>query len=99
MYASKLPFVREPLPAPVRRRIERTWLLVQERAAAMTTVSSFAAGAEPALMHGDVSGPNIVWSPAPVLIDWEFVRLGDPADEIASLFGQNALTASQRAAF
>ena len=35
----------------------------------------------------------------PCLTDWEYTRLGDPADEIAYTFDQNALTPSQREAF
>jgi thiamine kinase-like enzyme len=34
-----------------------------------------------------------------VLIDWEYARLGDPADEVAYIFGQHGLSAAQRAAF
>ena len=41
----------------------------------------------------------MLWNPSPYLIDWEYARLGDPADEIAYTFDQNALTASQREAF
>jgi hypothetical protein len=40
-----------------------------------------------------------LWGRDPVLIDWEYTRLGDPADEIAYLFDQNALTEPQRRAF
>ena len=34
-----------------------------------------------------------------MLIDWEYARLGDPADEIAYLFDQNGLSPGQREAF
>lgn len=34
-----------------------------------------------------------------MLIDWEYTRLGDPADEIAYLFDQNGLDPSRREAF
>lgn len=34
-----------------------------------------------------------------MLIDWEFARLGDPADEIGSMFGQHELSEPQRQAF
>ena len=37
--------------------------------------------------------------PGPVLIDWEYARLGDPADEIAYLLDQNDLSPGQREAF
>jgi thiamine kinase-like enzyme len=51
------------------------------------------------LLHGDPGAGNIIWTPQPVLIDWEYARLGDPADEIAYIFGQHGLAASQREAF
>jgi len=34
-----------------------------------------------------------------VLVDWEYARVGDPADEIAYLFDQNALAPAQRDGF
>ena len=37
--------------------------------------------------------------PGPVLIDWEYARLGDPADEIAYLFDQNGLSPGHRGHF
>ena len=52
-----------------------------------------------ALLHGDIASGNILWSPDPGLIDWEYTRLGDPADEIAYLFDQNGLTPPRRQAF
>jgi thiamine kinase-like enzyme len=51
------------------------------------------------LLHADISGANVLWVPEPVLIDWEYVRLGDPADEVAYLFTQNALSEPQQEAF
>lgn len=50
------------------------------------------------LLHGDVAPGNVLWNPRPCLIDWEYARLGDPADEMAYTFDQNALTPSQRQA-
>jgi thiamine kinase-like enzyme len=52
-----------------------------------------------ALLHGDIGPGNILWGRDPVLIDWEYARLGDAADEIAYTFDQNRLTAPQREAF
>jgi aminoglycoside phosphotransferase (APT) family kinase protein len=44
------------------------------------------------MLHGDLVAENIVWSPSgPVLIDWEFRRLGDPAEDLAYLTELNAL--------
>jgi aminoglycoside phosphotransferase (APT) family kinase protein len=53
------------------------------------------------LLHGDPSSGNILWPPEsePVFIDWEYSRLGAPADEIAYLFSQEDLSDAQRAAF
>lgn len=43
------------------------------------------------LLHGDLVAANIVWTPRPVLVDWEFWRQGDPAEDLAYLFEVNAL--------
>jgi thiamine kinase-like enzyme len=51
------------------------------------------------LLHADVSGANVIWSPHPVLIDWEYARLGDAADDVGYLFTQNDLGEVHRAAF
>lgn len=51
------------------------------------------------LLHADLGPENVVWGASPVLIDWEYSRIGDPADEIAYLFDQNGLDAPQRDAF
>jgi aminoglycoside phosphotransferase (APT) family kinase protein len=40
----------------------------------------------PVLLHGDPWSGNVVWSPAgPVLVDWEFARAGEPAEDLAYL--------------
>jgi aminoglycoside phosphotransferase (APT) family kinase protein len=97
--AGRLSFVRAPLSADVQHRVRRTWRLVDERAATIRNRPVAASAAAARLLHGDVSGGNVIWSPEPVLIDWEFARLGDPADEIASMFGQHELGSSPREAF
>jgi len=51
------------------------------------------------LLHGDISGANLLWASRPVLIDWEYARLGDPADELAYLFTQNGLSRVRQEAF
>lgn len=38
------------------------------------------------LLHGDLAGANIIWTPDPTLVDWEFWRMGDPAEDLAYLF-------------
>jgi aminoglycoside phosphotransferase (APT) family kinase protein len=52
---------------------------------------SFRTGETLALPYGDIGPGNVLWGREPALIDWEYTRLGDPADEIAYLFDQNAL--------
>ncbi len=51
------------------------------------------------LLHADLGPGNVVRGASPVLIDWEYARIGDPADEIAYLFDQNGLDAPQRDVF
>ncbi len=48
------------------------------------------------MLHGDLTEQNILWTPDPVLIDWEFWRMGDPAEDLASLIALN--TAPRRVA-
>lgn len=44
------------------------------------------------LLHGDLVGENVVWTPSgPRLVDWEFSRRGDPAEDLAYLAELNAL--------
>lgn len=88
-------YVRDPMPLDIRRRIERARQLTNERIPAMRSAPAI----PHVLQHGDIAGGNIIWNRGPVLIDWEYARLGDPADEIAYLFSQNALAPSQRQAF
>jgi aminoglycoside phosphotransferase (APT) family kinase protein len=45
------------------------------------------------LVHGDLWSGNIVWTAGgPALVDWEYLRLGDPAEEIAYLAAMDDLT-------
>ncbi|HTI32040.1 MAG TPA: phosphotransferase [Miltoncostaea sp.] len=46
-----------------------------------------------AFLHGDLVAANVLWPPdgGPVLIDWEFARMGDPAEDLAYLAELNAL--------
>ncbi len=50
-------------------------------------------GAAFALLHGDLVAANVLWPPGggPVLIDWEFHRMGDPAEDLAYLAELNEL--------
>ena len=51
------------------------------------------------LLHGDLVEANIVWGPdGPSLVDWEFWRLGDPAEDLAYLVEINGMTDALTAA-
>ncbi len=94
--AARLPLVRDPLPAPLQRRFEEVAVWAEKAVDQLRRAD----GAGPLrLLHGDVSPGNVLWTPRPVLIDWEYARIGDPADEIGYVFGQNALRADQREGF
>lgn len=97
--ASYLPRLREPLPTSVRSRVDRAFSLVATSRERPRRAAYFRVDDRLVLLHGDVASANIVWSHKPVLIDWEYARMGDPADEVAYIFGQHGLTAPQRAAF
>lgn len=92
-------WIRDPLPAPIQADLRRAAESVQLRLQAQLDTSSFSTGEALALLHGDIGPGNVLWGPEPVLIDWEYARLGDPADEIAYTFDQNGLTIAQREAF
>jgi aminoglycoside phosphotransferase (APT) family kinase protein len=96
---SKLQSVRDPLPVLLQRRMKRALRQVNERLETARSVESFEANEGLVLLHGDVAAGNIIWAPEPVLIDWEYARLGDPSDEVAYVFSQNILTTAQRKAF
>lgn len=97
--ASYLPRLRHPPPAAVRSRVERAFSLVATRADWARRAESFRREDRLVLLHGDVAQGNILWSKDPVLIDWEYARLGDAADEVAYVFGQHGFTTAQRSAF
>ena len=49
---------------------------------------------------GTPTGSNVVWSGSVAqLVDWEDVRLGDPAEEVAFVFTENQLPEAGRARF
>lgn len=51
-------------------------------------------GREFSLIHGDLSAGNILWSGDAVrLIDWEYVRFGDPAEDLAYLLSEQPIGA------
>ena len=52
------------------------------------------------LLHGDMGAENMIWSEGRVrLVDWEDVRLGDAAEEVAYILMENALSDRGRGAF
>jgi aminoglycoside phosphotransferase (APT) family kinase protein len=95
----RLPLLRDPLPARVQDRLKRAALLVKERVEEAREIESFSSDERLVLLHGDIADGNVIWGPEPVLIDWEYARLGDPADEVAYVFTQNDLSPTQREAF
>lgn len=95
----KLRSVRDPLAASVQRRLHDALLLVTSSVDRVRTANRSGTDDRLVLQHGDIASGNVVWGSTPVLIDWEYARLGDPADEIAYIFGQNDLSAPQRKAF
>ena len=46
------------------------------------------------LLHGDLVSSNMLWTPRPQLVDWEFWRMGDPAEDLAYLVEVNAMPES-----
>ena len=92
-------YVRDPLPTSVQSRLERAVVLTKKTLTRARSAESGGVEQTRVLQHGDVAGGNIIWGDGPVLIDWEYARLGDPADELAYIFSQNALPEPQREAF
>ena len=95
----RLPFVGDPLPRPVQRRLQQDLSLMSETVERARAAGVFRPTDALALLHGDPAGGNIIWVPEPVLIDWEYARFGDPADEIAYIFNQNELDEPYRQDF
>ncbi|MGI8572001.1 MAG: phosphotransferase [Solirubrobacteraceae bacterium] len=95
----RLVWARDPLPAPTQARLRGVADSLERGLEGLRDAESFKTDETLALLHGDIGPGNILWGPDPVLIDWEYARLGDPADEIAYLFDQNGLSPRQRNAF
>ena len=96
---SRLQSIRDPLPPVLQQRLRAAVGLVSDAIEQLTAHTDAGTNEELVLLHADISGSNVIWAPHPVLIDWEYARFGDPADEVAYLFTQNDLNQSQRAAF
>jgi aminoglycoside phosphotransferase (APT) family kinase protein len=96
---AELAWVRDPLPANVRDRLKRVAVWMETLWETWRDTECFRTDETLALLHGDIGPGNVLWGSEPALIDWEYTRLGDPADEIAYLFDQNGLTTPRRQAF
>lgn len=90
---ARMSFVRDPLAESTQATFNDAAVRAEQTAARLQAADD---PGSPVLLHGDVSSRNILWTPKPVLIDWEYARIGDAADEIGYLFGQNALRQDQR---
>ena len=89
---STLVWARDPLPAAIQSRlriaansVQRSWGKARRAGASTLARLSLSSTVIPA--PGTYFGAR-----APILIDWEYARLGDPADEIAYLLDQNDLS-------
>lgn len=96
---STLAWARDPLPEMLQDRLRRAADSLAASIENARESGSFNSGATLSILHGDIGPGNLLWTPGPCLIDWEYTRLGDPADEIAYTFDQNVLAPSQRRAF
>jgi aminoglycoside phosphotransferase (APT) family kinase protein len=96
---STLVWARDPVPGAIQARLRSAANSVQTSWERARDEQSFNTGEVLALLHGDPAPGNVLWGPGPVLIDWEYARLGDPADEVAYLLDQNDLAPRQREAF
>jgi aminoglycoside phosphotransferase (APT) family kinase protein len=95
-----LEWAREPLPRSLQSQLAAAAQRLATTFEAAQTSEAFDARHDSVvLMHGDLGPGNVMWAERPVLIDWEYTRLGDRADEIAYLFDQNGLGEMQREAF
>ncbi len=93
---ARMPLVQDPLPKAVQGRFRDVAAWAKQTTDQLRMTDN---AGTPVLLHGDVSAGNVLWTPQPVLIDWEYARIGDPADEIGYVFGQNALRPEQREGF
>jgi thiamine kinase-like enzyme len=97
--ASRLPSIRDPLSRALQGRLRAAVSLVGDAMGQLTAGAGTGTAESLVLLHADISGANVIWGPQPVLIDWEYARVGDPADEVGYLFTQNTLSDADRAAF
>jgi len=90
-FDAALAFWRDESPAAMDTTAERLAAVLRER---LTAIEVAAPGPTTlALCHGDPIAGNVVWPPgagAPVLIDWEWARYGDPARDLGLIGGDVA---------
>lgn len=88
------------LPAELATRFWKGYRKVAEVALDAVVQEHWLALIPFSLLHGDMGAENMIWSEGKVrLLDWEDVRLGDAAEEIAYILTENALSESGRTAF
>ncbi len=90
----------DKLPSELATRFWKGYRKVAEAALDSVTQEQWLAPRPFSLLHGDMGGENIIWSEGKVrLLDWEDVRLGDAAEEVAYIFTENTLSDRGRVAF
>ena len=79
------------LPGELAGRFWKAYRRVAEAALECVTRDEWLNAASFSLLHGDAHGDNVVWSGSVAqLVDWEDVRLGDPAEEVAFIFSETS---------
>jgi len=96
---ARIAAVENALPGGLQVRMRRAADIFARHREPVQRSDAFSTDEPPALLHGDVGPSNVLWAHGPVLIDWEYARLGDPADDIAYIFVQNGLNGAHRQAF
>ena len=88
-------------PATILRRFWRVHDLLISFLLRNLNINWFSDDLKLSLTHADAGSDNIIWKRRdyPCLIDWEYTRLGDPAEEIAYIFTENRLNGFQEEAF
>jgi aminoglycoside phosphotransferase (APT) family kinase protein len=95
----KLPPPEGSVPVELAHRVWRVHALALAGAIAGLASGVFDSVSASSLLHGDLSGGNVLWSStAAWLVDWEDARLGDPAEDLAYLFFENQLDSRERGA-
>lgn len=95
-----LPWWDDPESDPARYAARRAGgaAAALDAAGRAITIDAPAAAAPFRPVHGDLVAANIVWAPRPHLVDWEFWRWGDPAEDLAYLAEANGLDDDRLAA-